>query len=99
MFGEKKVEAKLIAKNVEKIESMPDMGFANPFLEAAAIQDESKSMWFHMTNYNVTFSVNNKNMDFKIGKQDFERMNEGDTGVLTYYGKEYISFEKNKLLK
>ena len=78
MFGERKSEARIISCTKEVVENMPDMGRANPLLEAAAIQDESKSMWMHDTFYRVTFQVGDKKKEFKVNRLLYDRLKEGD---------------------
>ena len=98
MFGERKSEAKVISCTKEVVENMPDMGRANPLLEAAAIQDKSKSMWMHDTFYIVTFQVDDKMKEFKVNRLVYDRLKEGDKGTLCYSGKNFISFEKDNIL-
>ena len=98
MFGERKSEAKVISCTKEVVENMPDMGRANPLLEAAAIQDESKSMWMHDTFYRVTFQVGDKKKEFKVNRLVYDRLKEGDKGTLCDSGKNFISFEKDNIL-
>lgn len=98
MFGERKSEAKVISCTKEVVENMPDMGRANPLLEAAAIQDKSKSMWMHDTFYIVTFQVDDKMKEFKVNRLVYDRLKEGDKGTLCYSGKNFLSFEKDNTL-
>ena len=98
MLGERKSEAKVISCTKEVVENMPDMGRANPLLEAAAIQDESKSMWMHDTFYRVTFQVGDKKKEFKVNRLVYDRLKKGDKGTLCYSGKNFISFEKDNIL-
>ena len=98
MFGERKSEAKVISCTKEVVENMPDMGRANPLLEAVAIQDKSKSMWMHDTFYIVTFQVDDKMKEFKVNRLVYDRLKEGDKGTLCYSGKNFLSFEKDNTL-
>ena len=98
MFGERKSEARIISCTKEVVENMPAMGGANPLLEAAAIQDESKSMWMHDTFYRVTFQVGDKKKEVKVNRLVYDRLKEGDKGTLCYSGKNFISFEKDNIL-
>ena len=98
MFGERKSEARIISCTKEVVENMPDMGRANPLLEAVAIQDKSKSMWMHDTFYIVTFQVDDKMKEFKVNRLVYDRLKEGDKGTLCYSGKNFISFEKDNIL-
>lgn len=98
MFGERKSEAKVISCTKEVVENMPDMGRANPLLEAATIQDKSKSMWMHDTFYIVTFQVDDKMKEFKVNRLVYDRLKEGDKGTLCYSGKNFLSFEKDNTL-
>ena len=98
MFGERKSEAKVISCTKQVVENMPDMGRANPLLEAVAIQDKSKSMWMHDTFYIVTFQVDDKMKEFKVNRLVYDRLKEGDKGTLCYSGKNFLSFEKDNTL-
>lgn len=94
MLFSKKVSATVLSKSVEIVENPPDMGRANPMLEALALQDKNKALWFHDTFYNVTFVVGENKKQFKTDEYNYKRLNEGDAGILVYSGSNFISFTK-----
>ena len=44
------------------------------------------------TSYYVTFSCAGEELEFKISPDEFDRFDEGQTGLLTYQGSRFISF-------
>lgn len=52
------------------------------------------------TNFYVTFKLENgKKREFMVGPTEYNRLYKGEKGKLTYQGKRFLSFEKEKSLK
>lgn len=47
--------------------------------------------------YRIRFDMEGTKKEFRVSRDIYNRMNEGEKGVLEYNGKEYIEFEKKGL--
>ena len=45
--------------------------------------------------YRIEFFVDNENKEFRVTRDEYKLLEEGDSGILTFQGIYYISFEKN----
>ena len=95
MFFKKKAEAVVVSKNVEEREDAPIYAASGAcsLLEAAAMQDKSKSMWDKTTLYNVSFSIGGKTKNFRVERGIYDTLKDGDKGTLVFNGSKFISFE------
>ncbi len=95
MLLKKRVEAKVVSKNAEELESPPVYAAsgANPLLGMAAMQDENKTMWDRVMRYYVSFSAGDKTKEFQVERQIYDLLNVGDEGTLVYSGKKFIAFK------
>lgn len=84
-----KENAVVTAKYMIEQENAPMAGMGIIYTYA----DTSHSFWTKDVQYFVTFLVGEKQLDIQIEKSIYERIKEGDKGILEHRGKEFIKFE------
>ena len=97
MFWNKKVHAKVVGKLREEVEEPPLAGASKDtsLMFLTAMQDESRSMWNRSELFTVSFAFGGKTKDFYVDRDVFDTLEEGNEGILTYSGNEFISFEES----
>lgn len=91
MFGVKKVEAILESKSIIEKKNAP-LGGAIIFANA----EQSGSFMRTDLFYTFTFRIGEKKKEFRVTKEVYEKVCEGEEGVLTYQGDMFKSFFTNK---
>lgn len=84
-----KENAVVMAKYMIEHENAPIAGMGIIYTYA----DTSHSFMTKDVQYFVTFLVGEKQLDIQMEKSMYERIKEGDKGILEHRGKEFVKFE------
>lgn len=87
-MGIKQKKANIESLAVVENEYMP-VGSA---IGLVAFADSSHSFYFRDTSYSVTFAVGNRKKKFNVDRSVYDKMREGDCGLLKYRGNKFIEF-------
>ena len=98
MLFRKTVQAKIAAKIIEEAEEPPLFGASKytSLMFVTAMKDESHSMWKRSELFVVSFDIGGRTKDFYVSRDVFDSLEEGDEGILTYAGNEFIAFNGKK---
>jgi hypothetical protein len=87
-----KENASVMAKYTVERQNAPIAGMGIIYTYA----DASHSFMTKDVQYFVTFLIGEKQLDVQMEKSMYERMDEGDKGILEHRGKEFINWKKMK---